>query len=732
MPKQKNLVIVESPTKAKTISRFLGGDFSITSSYGHIRDLPKSKMGIDLENNFEPQYVIPIKSRKTVTDLKKLAKNSTNIYFATDEDREGEAIAWHLAEILKSDPDKIKRITFHEITKEAIEEALKNPRGIDSCLVDAQQARRILDRLVGYELSPFLWKKVARGLSAGRVQSVALRMIVEREEEIKAFKPQEFWTLNGLFKKGNEEFITNLYKVDDKIVKKFDIDKEAKATKLVEEIKKQQYQVSEVNTKQSTKSPLPPFTTSTLQQTANRLFGYSAKKTMFLAQKLYEGIELGSEGSAGLITYMRTDSFNLAEKFLNETLAYLSDKHPDIARTEAKRFKSKSKLAQEAHEAIRPTEISRTPEQVKGLLEPQMFKIYDQIWRRAIATQCQDATIDQKTVLINSQDNQFLFKATGQTVTFKGFFEFYKTSNQENILPQLKKDEKVDLKEIKPEQKFTQPPARFSEAGLIKALEEKGIGRPSTYVPTISTIQSRNYVTREDRRLKPEDIGILVNKVLVEHFPEIVDYKFTAHLEDDLDQIAQGKMKWVSTIKEFYTPFKKHLSKKENEVNKKDLTEEKTEEVCDKCGKPMVIKIGRFGKFLACTGYPDCRNTKPLDGEGNKQEEEKTKEVCEKCGGPMAVKRGRYGKFLGCSNYPDCKNIKSIVNSTGIKCPECSEGEIVQRRSKRGRFFYGCGKYPDCKFAVWSKPTGDKCTKCQSLMVAGKGGEPVCSNKECK
>ena len=732
MPKQKNLVIVESPTKAKTISRFLGSDFHIASSFGHIRDLPKSKMGIDLEKDFQPKYVIPDKSRKTVNDLKKLAKNSSNIYFATDEDREGEAIAWHLTEILKSKPDKIKRITFHEITKEAIEEALKNPRGIDNCLVDAQQARRILDRLVGYELSPFLWKKVARGLSAGRVQSVALRMIVEREDEIKAFKSQEYWTIAGLFKKGHEEFITSLYKVDDKILKKFDIDKEAKATELVKGIKNQQYGVSAVNVKQSTKSPLPPFTTSTLQQTANRMFGYSAKKTMFLAQRLYEGIELGKEGSVGLITYMRTDSLNLAEKFLKETLAYLSDKYSDIVREETKRFKSKSKLAQEAHEAIRPTEISRAPEQVKDFLEPQMYKIYDLIWRRTIATQCQDAKIDQKTILINSQNDQFTFKATGQTIKFKGFFEFYKTNNKENILPELKKDDKVDLHKIKPEQKFTQPPARYSEAGLIKALEEKGIGRPSTYVPTISTIQSRNYVTKEDRRLKPEDIGILVNKVLVNHFPEIVDYKFTAHLEDDLDQIAQGKMKWVAAIKEFYTPFKKNLIKKEDEVDKKELTEEKTDEVCEKCGKPMVIKMGRFGKFLACTGFPECRNTKPVDGDGNKTEEEKTDEVCEKCGSPMAIKRGRYGKFLGCSNYPDCKNIKSIVKSTGIKCPECKKGEIVQRRSKRGRNFYGCDQYPDCKFALWSKPTGEKCDKCSSLMIMAKGGTTVCSNKECK
>lgn len=733
MPKKnKKLVIVESPTKAKTISRFLGSDFHIESSFGHVRDLPKSKMGIDIENGFTPEYVVPDKSKKTVNNLKKLAKSAESIYFATDEDREGEAIAWHLAELIKPEPDKLNRITFHEITKEAIVEALANPRKIDQNLVDAQQARRILDRLVGYELSPFLWKKVVRGLSAGRVQSVALRLIVEREEEIDAFKSQEYWLLTGEFAKQKDKFSTVLYKVDDKILKKFAINNESKAQDLVKGIKQAKFHIAEIQKKESKKSPLPPFTTSTLQQTANRFFGYSAKKTMFLAQRLYEGIELGNQGSIGLITYMRTDSVNLANKFLQETLDYLKKNHSELGLKEPRRYKAKSKLAQEAHEAIRPTEISRIPDEVKEFLEPQMYKLYDLIWRRTIATQCQEAKLDQKAILVASDDNKYTFKATGLTVKFPGFFHFYQTSSKESLLPELKKDEVVDLKEIKPEQKFTQPPARYSDAGLVKALEEKGIGRPSTYAPTISTICDRGYVIRDERRLKPEDIGKLVNKVLVKHFPKIVDYEFTARLEDDLDQIAQGKIEWKSTIREFYKPFKENLIKKEAEVDKKELTEEKTDEVCDKCDKPMVIKMGRFGKFLACTGYPDCKNTKPIGSDGKKAPEEKTDEVCDKCGSPMVFKRGRFGKFLGCSKYPDCKNIKSITKGTGVTCPQCDKGEIVQRRSKRGRFFYSCDKYPDCKFVLWSKPTGEKCDKCSSLLIAGKGGESVCSNKECK
>lgn len=726
----KNLVIVESPTKAKTISKFLDSSYKIESSFGHIRDLPKSEMGIDIENDFKPRYVIPTKSRKRVNQLKKLAEKSETIFYATDEDREGEAIAWHLDTIF-GNPNNTKRIAFHEITKEAISEAIKNPRNIDSHLVNAQQARRILDRLVGYELSPLLWKKVAKGLSAGRVQSVALRLIAERERETEAFKPQEYWTIDATFEKEKQKFKAQLYKTPEKKLSRFDVASEAQAKELVKKLKDQNYQVAKIEEKETVRYPYPPFTTSTLQQQANRQLGFSAKQTMMLAQQLYEGIELGNLGSIGLITYMRTDSVNLSDKFLNESSKLIRDKFGQGYYIGRKYYKAKSKTAQEAHEAIRPTDVSRTPENTKQYLNSNQYKLYNLIWKQAVACQMAEAKIKNTNVDVAS-DNNYIFRANGSVVVFDGFLKLLPNGTDENILPQLKKNDQLDLEKIISNQHFTKPPGRYSEAGLVKALEEYGIGRPSTYAPTIATIIERKYIEKEAKKLKPTDIGFVVNDLLVEHFPKIVDYKFTAKMEEDLDDIASGEKNWQPIIKKFYQPFKQNLMRKERQLSKKDFTEEQTEKICEKCGQPMIIKLGRYGKFLACSNYPDCKNTKPLNGNGEAGEPEITDEKCEKCGKPMVVKNGRYGKFLACSGYPDCKNIKNIEDKTGVKCPQCGEGEIVTKRSRQGKAFYSCNRYPDCQYALWNKPTGDKCPDCGSLLVMGAKNTVRCSNKGCK
>lgn len=734
------LVIVESPTKAKTITKFLGKGFSVESSFGHIRDLPKSQLGIDLEHNFLPHYIIPTKARKTVTKLKKLADKAETVILASDEDREGEAIAWHLAEALKLSTDKISRIVFHEITKEAIEHALAEPRTIDQKLVDAQQARRVLDRLVGYELSPFLWKKVARGLSAGRVQSVAVRLIVEREREIDAFKSEEYWTLEAeLITDTKETFTAQLNKLDNKALDKLEVKNEETAQALVAELSKEKYVVGTVEKKRAKKSPPAPFTTSSLQQTANRFLGFSAKQTMMVAQQLYEGVELGGEGHVGLITYMRTDSLNLSQKFLTEAHNYLhSALGKDYALSEPRRFKTKSKGAQEAHEAVRPTEASRAPEDVKAFLTPNQFKLYRLIWQRSLATQMPAAELDQVAIDVTAGRGEF--RATGQTIAFPGYLKIYPEKSQEVTLPEVKEKDMLDLQELKPEQHFTKPPARYSDATLVKELEKHGIGRPSTYAPTISTIEARNYVERdENKRLKPTDIAGVVTDLLVKHFPKIVDLEFTAKLENDLDEIAEGEKDWQPVLRDFYGPFHTNLTEKYEEVNKKDIMPEKlSDEKCDKCGSPMVIKTGRFGQFLGCSNFPECKNIKSMS-KGNPEQDEKLKalaeehkdDICEKCGSPMAVKNGRFGPFLGCSNYPKCKNIKNLNVSDGpaIKCPVCKEGNIVQKRSRRG-IFYACDRYPDCKTAFNSKPTGEACPDCGQPLIEGKDG-PKCSNKGC-
>ena len=732
------LVIVESPTKAKTISKFLGKDFIIESSFGHVRDLPKSKLSIDVANNFEPQYEITPKAEKVAANLKKLAKKADEVIIASDEDREGEAIGWHLATILKIKPAEAKRIVFHEITKDAILEALNHPRALDENLFDAQQARRILDRLVGYELSPFLWKKVARGLSAGRVQSVALRLIVEREREILAFQPIEYWQAQADFQLAQGLAKAELYELDGAKLDKYAIKTSEQADSIKARLITGDYHLESLTSKDGFKQPPAPFKTSTLQQTANRRLGWSAKQTMMVAQKLYE---------KGYITYMRTDSLNLSEKFLGEALVWLKQNLPPAySLPEARTFKTKSKGAQEAHEAIRPAEVNRTPDTLGHELEPREAKLYELIWSRSVATQMPAAKLKNSEAIISSSEAKF--SASGVVLVFDGFLKIYKEKVAENELPEMTEGEAAKLLELNIDQHFTKPPARYSDATLVKELEKNGIGRPSTYAPTIATLEARNYIERtEDKRLKPTEIALIVNDLLVAHFPEVVDYDFTAKMENRFDEIAEGKLKWQPVIADFYFPFHEHLGAKDQEINKKDIMpEESTTEICDKCGSPMIIKTGRYGKFFACSNYPECKNTKQMNGTGTapaeKSEEQKelekkyVGEICDKCGLPMVVKTGKFGSFLGCSGYPKCKNIKNIQEagggaaSIGIKCPTCGEGDLVTKRSRFG-IFYACSNYPKCKQAYWGKPTGATCPECGALLIEGKKGGIVCSDKAC-
>ncbi len=756
MATKKDLIIVESPTKAKTIGKFLGKEYKVVSSFGHIRDLPEKKLGVDVDNNFEPQYTIPAKAKTTVTMLKKEAAKTNQIYLATDSDREGEAIAWHLKYLLtdKKKDEQTHRITFHEITKTALQEALQNPGKINLSLVDAQQARRILDRLVGYKLSPFLWRKVAKGLSAGRVQSVVVRLIVEREREIQDFKSEEYWSIMAkLFAQEAKEqiFDSSLHKIDSKKLEKLDLKNKKQVEKIEKDLEKATYKVQSIKKRSQKRQPLAPFTTSTLQQEANKKLGFSSKQTMYLAQSLYEGVEMGDGGATGLITYMRTDSVNLSSLFVNEARDYLKQEYGDkYLPKEARKFAAKSKNAQEAHEAIRPTSINFKPAEVKKHLNKNQFRLYQLIWQRALASQMTPAQSKSTTLDIEAQgkNSQYIFRSSGSILEFDGFLKVYPASLKENILPDLKEGQNLNLDQLKSEQHFTEPPARYSEATLVKTLEELGIGRPSTYAPTISTVETRGYIRKDKNRLSPQEIAFLVNDLLVEHFPRIVDYDFTATMEEDLDKIARGEKEWVPIIKEFYEPFMKNLNNKYEEVNKKDIVNEETDEKCDKCGAPMLIKTGRYGKFMACSAFPKCRNIKPIkkneDGEETVEEEkpvdEQTDEKCEKCGKPMVIKTGRFGKFLACSGFPQCKNTKPIDFGTGVKCPECKEGEMVARRTRSRRTFYACNRYPKCKYAVWSEPIPDekskdgqglKCPKCGALLVKGAKDKIKCSSKDC-
>lgn len=723
----KNLVIVESPTKAKTISRFLSGDFMVESSYGHIRDLPTYKLGVDVENNFEPEYVISRKSQPVVKKLKEEAKKAAKIILATDEDREGEAIAWHLTQALilgnskisasapqgkaaankqktgvkktisaKTQNPNIERIVFHEITEKAILEALKHPRMIDEKLVNAQQARRVLDRLVGYQLSPFLWKKVTRGLSAGRVQSVAVRLVVEREKEIKNFKAEEYWTIEAFLKKRGgldaPVFPATLVQINGNVLDKFAVKNEEDAKRITRELEDAEWNVDLVEKKASSKKAFPPFTTSTLQQEAWRHLRFSAKQTMLIAQQLYEGVEIEGRPT-GLITYMRTDSTNLSQDSLASAKDVINGLFGSNYSLPSPRiFKTKSKGAQEAHEAIRPADPAITPDSLKNSLNKNQFRLYDLIWRRFIACQMPDAIFENTSADINAGPNH-VFRANGQVMKFDGFLKVYLMKIGEAFLPELEKSELLDLVELKPFQHFTEPPPRFTEASLVKILEKFGIGRPSTYAPTMSTIQDRGYVIKnQDKRFEPTEIGYVVNDLLTEHFPEVVDVQFTAKIEEELDEIAEGKKEWRPVIREFYGPFEKKLKEKFEEVEK-HKPEETTDEICEKCGKPMIVRLGRYGKFLACSGFPECKTTKSLN---------------KKVGA-----EGAGGQVLD------------------MACPKCVEGNVIIKRTRRGKIFYGCSRYPNCDFAVWNKPTGEKCPKCGGVLTEDARGNIKCANKEC-
>ncbi|MCK4474000.1 type I DNA topoisomerase [Candidatus Parcubacteria bacterium] len=667
------LVVVESPSKGNTIQKFLGPKYKVLSSYGHIRDLPKGELGVDIENNFKPKYVIPLKARKNVNILKKEAEKAELLILATDEDREGEAIAFHLDKILNIDGKKpCQRIVFHEITKQAIENAIKNPRDINKDLVDAQQARRVLDRLVGYKLSPFLWKKVVRKLSAGRVQSVAVRLICEREKEIENFIPQEYWSVEAKLQqtKSQKEFEALLVKKNEKIIPKLGIKTKKETDEIVKDLKNAEYKVINVAKKEIKRNPLPPFTTSTLQQEASKRFRFPVKFTMRIAQQLYE---------TGLITYHRTDSLNLSDLSLFAAKKFIIEQYGEKYWAGfLKKYKTKSKGAQEAHEAIRPSYPDKKPKK----LDDVQSKLYNLIWQRFIASQMNQAVFDATTIDISAEN--YVFRATGQILKFDGFLKVYPIKYEENELPVLENNEILEFKKLIPSQHFTQPLPRYSEALLIKTLEENGIGRPSTYAPTISTIQERNYVQKnENKKFEPTEIGIIVDDLLVEHFPKIVSLEFTAEMEENLDKIACGKKDWALIIKEFYEPFEKNLKQKYEEVEKKDINEKPTGKTCAKCGAEMIIKLGRFGKFYACSGFPKCKYTESLK-----------------------------------------------ENTLDIKCPKCKKGDIVEKRTKKRKIFYGCSNWPKCDFALWDKPINEKCEKCGSLLVETKKGVK-CSNKEC-
>jgi len=724
------LVIVESPAKARIITKFLGSGYTVRASMGHVRDLPKSKMGVDIENNFLPEYITSRDKTKVVAELKKFTKKSDTIILATDEDREGEAIAWHLLRVLGLDANKdkkIERIVFHEITKTAIQKALKTPRDLNRDIIDAQQARRVLDRLVGYELSPLIWKKIRYGLSAGRVQSVAVRLIVEREREIEKFNPEEYWTIAADLKTPRgDQFTAELSKIADK---KAEVKTRGSAEKVEMDLRDADWRVAKVEKKEKKRKPSPPFITSTLQVDASRKLGFSVKKTMMLAQRLYEGADTGE----GLITYMRTDSTNLAQSAVAQVREMIAKKYgADFVPDSPRFYKTKAKSAQEAHEAIRPTDPSREPNALKDTLEKDTWKLYELIWQRMFACQIKDAVIDQTGVDIAVKD--YIFRATGQVVKFSGFLIVYSRGydskeeaikDSEKILPEILENEILEFLKLKSEQHFTKPPARYTEATLVKKLESEGIGRPSTYAPTISTIQTREYVEKLAKNLRPTDTGCVVNDFLMNHFDEIVDYKFTANMEKQFDEIAKGKLRWTEIIKKFYNPFHKNIIEKTESVKKEDTVNEKTDEKCDKCGKPMVIKLGRFGKFLSCSDYPNCKNARPLDKkqaeEASELEKEAKNKKCPDCGKPLTARRSRFGSFVGCSGYPDCKYIEKKVNKTGVKCPECEKGDLVEKFAKKSRKkFWGCDAYPKCKFATWDQPQKKSCPECGGVTVLKK------------
>ncbi len=712
-----NLVIVESPAKAKTISKFLGKKYNVVASYGHIRDLPQKSFGVDIENGFKPKYVVPKDKKPIVDSIKKSSKDASVVYIATDEDREGEAIGWHIVNAAKIDESKIKRIVFHEITKSAITNSIESYRSIDINMVNSQEARRILDRIVGYKLSPLLAKKIQKGLSAGRVQSVALKLIVDREDEIQKFIPQEYWTIHIIFE-GNIN--AQLYKIDSKSLGKLDIKTQKEAQEIAEKIKKEQFMVKSITKRKTSKKPEAPFITSTLQMTASNILGFSAQKTMRIAQKLYEGVDIGKQ-RVGLITYMRTDSFNVAKEAQDKALNLIKEiLGEQYVPKKANIYKTKSKTAQEAHEAIRPSEPSMLPDMAKPHLTNDEYKLYNLIWKRFMASQTTPAEFNSVSIVFASET--FEAKANFRELLFDGYLRFWNYSKPDvSDIPQLKKNSPIGLKNVEPKQHFTEPPPRYTEASLIKELEKYGIGRPSTYAAIIGTIILRGYVQIKEKKFYPLEIGITTSKMLDKFFSSIINVKFTAKMEEGLDKIAQQKLDKIELLSDFYQKFKSLLDVAYEKMENLKPKPQETDIVCDKCGAKMVIREGRYGRFLACSNYPKCKNTKPLD-------EEKTDIICDKCGAPMVVKYSKKGtKFLACSNYPKCKNTKPYP--TGLKCPECG-GDLIEYSSKRGKF-YGCSNYPECKFTVRGTLKNASCPKCgYTLFVKRKDGWH-CARKGC-
>ena len=748
-----SLVIVESPAKAKTIKKYLGKGFEVLASYGHVRDLLPKEGAVNTED-FSMTYQVIEKNQRHIDAIVKAMKKVDTLYLATDPDREGEAISWHLYELLRArkllEGKTVGRVAFHEITKRAIQEAVSNPRELSQDLINSQLARRALDYLVGFNLSPLLWKKIRRGLSAGRVQSPALRLIVEREEEIEKFKSREYWTIEADAQADKTPFNAKLALLKGEKIQQFSITDEKTAKQAEKDLTKQakgKLLVAEVAKKKRKRNPAAPFTTSTLQQEASRKLGFTAQRTMRVAQQLYEGIDAG-EGAVGLITYMRTDSVNLAAEALDEIRSVIASRYGKHNVPKAPRvFKTKAKNAQEAHEAIRPTSAERDPQSLKSHLSAEQFKLYSLIWKRTIASQMIHASIDTVAVDLAAGEGN-IFRATGSTIVDPGFMAVYQegtddarasSADDERILPALEKGDSVTLLGIRPEQHFTEPPPRFNEATLVKALEEYGIGRPSTYASIISTLQAREYVEMDKRRFIPTDVGRVVNRFLTRYFTQYVDYNFTAHLEDDLDAISRGEKDWVPLMRDFWQPFKDLVDETDKNVDRRDVTHEKLDEKCPKCEAPLSIRLGRRGRFIGCTAYPECDYARNLDDSGDNNEPEVVEgRKCPDCNSDLVIKHGRYGKFIGCSGYPNCRHIESLEQPTDtqVECPECHQSTMLQRKSRRGKVFYSCGRYPDCKYAVWNEPLNEACPDCGWPMLTVKhtkrrGAEKVCPQDDC-
>jgi len=752
----KNLVIVESPAKAKTIEKYLGKDFHVLASYGHVRDLVPKEGAVDPDNNFAMKYEVIDRNQKHVQNISKALKEADALYLATDPDREGEAISWHLYELLKEKNllknKPVHRVVFHEITKKAVTEAIANPAELAINLINAQQARRALDYLVGFKLSPLLWKKIRRGLSAGRVQSPALRMIVERELEIEAFKTREYWTIDAALTAQEQAFKAKLTHFEGEKLNQFSITDGELAEKTKQTLLDAadgQLVVSKLEKKQQNRNPAPPFITSTLQQEASRKLGFTTKRTMMVAQQLYEGIDIGGE-TAGLITYMRTDSVNLSVEAVQEIRTLIAENYgADNVPKEPRLFKTKSKNAQEAHEAIRPTYPRYLPNQIKAHLSVEQFKLYDLIWKRTIACQMAHAVLNLVAVDLTCADGKHVFRATGSSIAKPGFMAVYlegkddskESDDKESFLPNMEEGRPVNLNDIIAGQHFTEPPPRYGEASLVKSLEEHGIGRPSTYASIISTLQNREYVTLDNKRFRPTDVGRIVNKFLTDHFTKYVDYDFTANLEDELDAVSRGEMDWIPLMGKFWKPFSALIIEKEEQVQRKDVTQEAIDEKCPLCGSPLSIRLGRNGRFIGCTNYPECAYTRNLNDDAAASTATETVEgrVCPSCESPLVYKVGKYGKFIGCSAYPKCKHIEPLEKpqDTQVECPQCKKGSILKRKSRNGKIFYSCSGYPKCSYALWDAPIHESCPECDWPILVVKqtksrGVEKACPQKDCK